>query len=105
MSNLFNFILGAAVGAGALTLCALYDDDKGYGKQASRYSDNDSVSDEELDAIIEETDRDIKRMDKLQQQFDECMAEQDQISENDPEALEKELAILDRQSKLLKELV
>ena len=103
MNNLFSFMFGAAIGAGALTLCALFDDEKVKDK-LSNLTKKDFVSDEELDEIIQDTEKEIENTEKIQKRIDECASKQDSIAEDDPNAMEKHLSILDKQNNIFEEL-
>ena len=94
MKNLFSFLIGAALGAGALTLCALYDEEKVKDK-LSNYSKKGSVSNEELDEIIEDTEKNIEKIEQIQNRIDESTSELNSLAEEEPSAKNNHLYILE----------
>jgi outer membrane murein-binding lipoprotein Lpp len=98
MKNLGMFTLGALVGASALTALACFcsdDDDK---KSAF-------VSDDKLDDIIEDTQKQQSRNAELEEELNALYKENDAIAEDDPNAIKKLAKISKRQAEILNEMV
>lgn len=92
MDNLGTFLLGSIVGAVAL------------GAVAWKFGD-DTVSDEELDKIISDTDKSQKRLEEINQELEQLNKENDAIDTSSPDSMKALLKISKRQQKLLDEMV
>lgn len=102
MKNLLSFLFGATISTAAITILALYDDKKV--KEKSTALIKESVNDHELDEIINDTEKEIADIDKIQERLNECASELETIAKEAPNSMEKHLSILDKQNSIFEEL-
>lgn len=102
MKNLFSFLFCATISTAAITILALYDDKKAKEKSATLIKE--SVNDHELDEIINDTEKEISDIDKIQERLNECASELETIAKEAPNSMEKHLSILDKQNSIFEEL-